>query len=534
MSDTLTSGADRFDRLVTLSMTGLAVLAAIIQLLHVLTHFPFFDETLHVRYLWLFSMDLRPEQDFFCIYPALGYLMTLPFMRLFPESAFVVLALRCLSLVATVLLGLLFYHHGQRNGRNGMPAVLAYLLIVTAPPLGVFFSEYSIDHPAAFAAIAAMLLFFGEPRLSRIGSASALTVLSVVIMPKYPLPLFLGMGGLLAAYYRNNRGIMQAAAAAAAGALSALALVWTYFFLNNASLYENIIHSHVLQYRWSRLTAFFGFHGGSEPLIVAVAEFFRDNPAAAVLVALGVAGWARRSWRNPDGVSLGGAGVLLGTLISAILVKDFHAQYLAPVVLCLALFVPYAPALHTPSRLFRVATAVLLSLTLVILSFRMAAVAREFQETPFNVRAATRTAERSVDLIVMAPPAMSVLNEYEELLKMIPRDERVVAMWPEHPLFRRDVGVFVHDEKPSYFTALSEGDPLRKQFDPKAFRRALDVRPPALFSPLGQDMTYPPGYVEEIQDFLARHRDLYIVVRLGVSGYVVRRDLVKGLPRGAR
>lgn len=80
------------DRFTSTAAAGAVVLSIVVILMHLLTHFPFFDKAVQVRYLGLFISGLTPNVDFYCVYPTLGYILNFPFINIFPESVFIVLA----------------------------------------------------------------------------------------------------------------------------------------------------------------------------------------------------------------------------------------------------------------------------------------------------------------------------------------------------------------------------------------------------------------------------------------------------------
>jgi hypothetical protein len=157
----------------------------------------------------------------------------------------------------------------------------------------------------------------------------------------------------------------------------------------------------------------------------------------------------------------------------------------------------------------------------------MESVAQRFEETPFNVRGVTATAKRLMGKIDMAPTGILILSDYDALLDLIPEDERVVAVWPFHPVFRRDQTAIALDERPSYFFALAPDDAYRRTFEPMYFRDSLEKAPPALISTSRMELNYPPGWKEATVDFLANHGDLYVLRRTRLFEFWIRRDLVK-------
>ena len=521
------------DQIVAAAAGGAALLSLLILLFNVVTHFPFYDETVHVHYLWELSIGMKPGTDFLCIYPVLGYLLSLPFLRMFPESAFVILGLRFLSVILVVLIGIVFYRHGRRVSGDWTMTVLAYALIVKASALGAFLSEYSIDHMAALSALSALLIMFREPRPRAIALASALATVSVVLTPKYPLPLVFAMLGHLLSYFLQHRRIGSALAAASAGVFAAAAVIVVLYWANGISLSENIRHSYLLQYRWSSRFMTYGFQSGLAPLLSAILAFFRRNPVAGIIIAVGLAGWARRSWRNPDAAALTGAGLLLGILVSSLLIKDFVSQYLAPRVFCLVFFVPYISSLLPRPGALNLLRLGIAAAAIMTLTFQMDRIADNFDEVPLNMRAATKTHTSRLGKPDMAPIGILALSDYDAILDIVPDDERVVAVWPYHPVFRRDQTQIATDDLPSYATVLPLDDPMREAFNPYRYRESLENTPPALINMNRMRYNYPPGWQAATEDFLRAHGDWYAERRTRLFQYYLRRDLVERYERGA-
>jgi hypothetical protein len=536
MNDERRSVANLTDRMVNGAAIALVMLSAVIVLFHLLTHYPFFDETLHVRYLWLFSSGLKPDVDFFCTYPLLGYILTFPFFRCFPESAFVLLALRVFAVVMAAIVGVFFYVRGRRTAQDGMAGLLPYLLVITAPGAGAYVVEYSIDHLATVAAFGAMLIFFNAPRSGRVALASALCVTSVVITPKYTLPLFFGMVSYLgAAVCFHHRKTVLLLAAAAFGGVAALLVIWRLFDLNHASLLASLHYSDLLQYRWHKIRGMFTGGKGCPPTLVYIGWFLVSNPVLGLAIVLGVAGWAKQLRPGTDrAMAWAGGGIVLGTLLASLIVRDFLEQYVVPMTLCLAMFVPCAFSLFASAEASRVLRLLLVLGAGTTLVVQLIVVAHEFQETPYNARANTPIHREIVGPVYTGPTICPVLlSDYEAILNIIPRNERVVAVWPYHPLFRKDLTMIVADGIPSFALALPEDDPLRKTFDPAVFHEALEKSPPALLVVSRLEQNYPPGWKAVAKDFLGRHKDLYVLMKtrsfdVDVS---VRRDLVEKLNR---
>jgi len=518
---------ERVREVTVLSSKVLAVTAALVSaltfLMHILTHYPFFDESIRVRFLWLLSTGLKPNVDYYTPHPSLGYLLTLPFMRLFPDSAFVVLALRCLSFMMFALIGVLLYRHGRSVRRDGAMGLIPFLLVVTAPAISSYAAEYSIDHLSAFVAFVVFVMLFTIPKLWKICVLPALCCISVLIMPKYIWPLMLGMAGYLITYYRNTKRLSVVLSAPVAGLMLTSLAVALLFLFNGMSFTHDINHSHLLYARLAASEQHTVVSAGSELTLSYVMEHLQANPILAAAVLLGIFGWTRYSWKEGGQILWAGGGILLGAMTSSILIRNYFEQHVTPVLLCFVLFVPFAfagvrsAAASTGLRMLLILSA------LVTLSVHLGDAAMEFRETPYNGRGDTALHRRKLGLVAMVKPGLNVLSDYDRLLDIIPRDEQVAAVWPLHPLFRRDITFVTFDD---VFFPLSLGlasnDPLKKQFEPESFRTALDNKPPAFIAPDGMEINYPPGWQQVALDFLGRNESQYIPY----AGGFLRRDLL--------
>jgi hypothetical protein len=200
-------------------------------------------------------------------------------------------------------------------------------------------------------------------------------------------------------------------------------------------------------------------------------------------------------------------------------------QYQTPVYMSLALFSPFALTsfgTRFPSGTLRgiFATAVF-----IYAASQLPMIAREFGATSVNRR------DAASPHVLKGPPAVNELADINALLGMIPRDERVVALWPHHPLFRKDLTAMVGDDRPSLSTFLDRNDPLMKVFDPVYFREALEKHPPALMDIGRLDLNYPPGWDNVAHDFMRRNQASYVQLRSNFQPeyYIfIRRDLAPG------
>jgi hypothetical protein len=522
----------------------LCLLALVLLVLRVLTHASNFDESIHIRFAWLLSTGLKPEADYFCQYPALAYICTLPYIKIFPESVYLVLALRGLSVAAFCLIGYLFWRHGRKTVGSGAAGVLPVLLIVAATDNGAFLAEYSIDHFAALTAIGALTLIFRPCRAVGLGAAAAMAVLSVTFTPKYVLPLSFGLLGAAAAALiapplppgeSRGEGWRRRGAVVVAGSLGCLAavlLVVLLYWLANVSFADNFRYAHLLmsKYNLEQQKREFSMAVGA-----MLATFLARHALLTGLLVAGIACWAIRGRREGIPSRLSGAGPLLGLAAFMIaLGKNLcMEQYMTPMLFCAALYAPYCFP-NKAGRLLNWLRWSLLAVVGVAVSWQYLGVATEFRETPFNVRGSASTALGARRLF-MQPPMLKMLRYCESCLRLIPEHERVVAVWPYHPLFRRDLTWVTNDDVPSFTGFLDVHDRAQAAFAPEAFRAALERNPPAFIAISRLELDYPPGWDAVCREFLRRHRADYVGFDVDSFGneIVLRKDLVHDRPAAA-
>jgi tetratricopeptide (TPR) repeat protein len=501
-----------------------------LMVLRVLSHAPFFDETLHVRFLWLFSTGLKPEADYFCQYPALGYIVAVPFVKLLPASVYLLLVLRGASVVVCCLIGLLFYRHGRDSVGSGIAGLLPCLLIVSAPDNGAFLAEYSIDHLAALTAIWAMTLFFRPRSAIGVATACGLSLLSVAITPKYVLPLFFGfLGTIAAALYPpdwRRRGTVAAAAAAAAGSLAAAILVIGLYWLANVSFVDNFRYSHALMSRYNRSNQ---DRDLVRPLGALALDFVSWHWLLTFVLLVGLVCWVIRRRREGLLSSLPGAGIILGMAVFILLAwKNLRLeQYMTPMLFTAALFAPYGFPNRNAAGALRWLRWLLLAGTALVVSAQLLKVPGEFRQAPYGARSAASLC-LVPGQVSMQPPLLEYLSFYNSILEYVPRDERVVAIWPYHPLFRRDLTWVTNDDEPSFSRFMAPDDPALGNFETKLFSEALERNPPAMIALRGMDSNYPPGWEGVCADFLRRHLKSYAAFSVDTNDtrIMLRRDLV--------
>lgn len=514
----LIRSADRATRVLILVAAFLAVL---ILLIRVLVHFPFLDETNHVRYLWYISKGFKPGPDFFCAYPVLYYFFILPFFKVLPESAYVLLVLRFLSVFLACFLGWILYRHGRDVTGDWVAAIAPLVLLAASGSIGPFLVEFSVDHAAALAAVGAMALFFRAPGFRNVGMAAALCLLSVFITPKYAWPLFFGLLGYVGSFWLRSRDALRTILAVAVGAAATGAVVLSLYGVHGISIVENLRTAVVLNYR---LLVQREPLPGYSTVGMEVLKGCLANPLLGLILFLGLAGWIKRSWRRLDAITLAGSGILFGIIVYGTGTRIFFEQYQMPLFLSLAMFAPFAFTLFSDGPVPRIARTVFTAAAALWIALQFPAMGPEFTLTNVALR------DTSKDYSAKGPPAVKILMSTEWLLSMIPPGERVLALWFHHPLFRRDLTLVTTDDRPSLSDFLADDDPLKEIFDPEYLRAELEANPPALIDLFQMDANYPPGWADALTDYLSRNGHLYRETTSPFtqdSTFYLRRDLLE-------
>jgi hypothetical protein len=391
------------------SAATISLMVFALLVLRVLSHAPFFDESLHVRFLWLLSTGLKPEADYFCNYSTLAYIVAVPLVKMLPASVYILLVLRGTSVVVCCLIALVFFRHGRDSVGSGIAGLLPCLLIVAAPDIGAFLAEYSIDHLAALTAIGAMTLFFRPRGAIGVGTACGLSLLSVAITPKYILPLFFGLlGALVAALYPpdwRRRGTIAAAAVVAS--LAAALLVVGLFWLANVSLTDNFRYSLVLVSRFKLSTQ---NRDPVPPLGILALQFVSRHWLLTIVLLAGLACWGFRRRREGLLASLPGAGVILGMAAFTFLAwKSLRLeQYMTPMLFSAALFAPYGFPNKYAGKLLRWLQWLLLAAAALVVSVQLWKVPCEFREAAYGARSAESLGLQP-DQVFTQPPVLKYL-----------------------------------------------------------------------------------------------------------------------------
>lgn len=506
--------AARIDQLGFSFAIGAIILAVFILILRVIIHFPFFDESLHLHYLWLVANGYIPGKDFYCHYPPLAYFCLIPYINLFPDSAYVVLALRYTSLAIYLGIGGLFYFHGRRVANDWCIAVMPLVLLASASNIGPFMVEYSVDPLAAVTAVGAMLIFFRTPTERTVAISAGLSLLSVLFTPKYAFPLFFGLIGHSAAYVWASREKIKTVRAICIGGAASLAFVLPIFWLNGVSFLDiqatTLITSKTVQIMNGILSYSFLVHR------------LLDKPVYIAVIVLGLLGWVLRSRGRIDQITLSGAGILLGLILFFITICLPLEQYQMPVYVSLEMFAPFTFAALGDKLWVKILRSGMFVVVFFVVANKYPVLVQEFMGTSVYTRDANNTR------LPKGPTAIKALSEIDQLLRVVPRDEKVVALWPNSPLFRKDLTGITWDENPSYSEVLSKDNPNAAFFDPKNYQAALAGHLPALID-LGLLQTnYPPQWYEITVDFLVRNKASYVYLPSKVvpgTFYYLRRDL---------
>ncbi len=517
----MTSDGRPLDRLTAGLMVFALLGATAVAVIRILTHYPFHDECLHVHNLYLMSLGLEPHRDFWCNYPVAGYALTSPVLAMLPATTGTFLVLRFLMLAPILGAGWLFSVHGRRiSGRFIWGAAPAALILIMPSP-GRFLAEYSIDHLAMVAAAGAIVLAFARPRPLRIGAATALGLLSVVITPKYGMPLALGTAGLILSAVIPAGRRRASLAAVGIGVVVAGLISLGLYGMAGTSPAENLRYSY-------RLMATYKLATDAAPVSLAFSTFtilLRNLPLLA-LIAAGVFGFARAVKADGPTRHLGPAGLLLGTLAMLILTRTYMMQYVVPALIVPALFAPFARRLFATDRAARWGDAGLVAVTLGAVGLGLVLALSEFERTPFNVRDPGGPVARN-SVVMMKEPALPMLRKVQRLLDQVPLDERFLASPQMGLIFRRGLTWLTADENPSLSALLPEDDPARRFFEADHLRARLAETAPAFICLSALEHNFPEGWRAIVEEYLRRNRGLYVPVP-GLPEAWLRSDLASG------
>jgi hypothetical protein len=464
------------------------------------------DEFLHAHYLWLISTGRIPHVDFWCHYPVLGYVLLLPLFHMLPESMYSIFVFRFINLALFAGIGFTLALNARHLKAHWVWGALPLLLIASgevAPRV----VEFRTDAWAALLAVLAFTLLFREPGSLRAGLAAGLSVISVLIMPKYLYPLTLANIAYIAYAYRTVSSRRSLLISAIAGGVAGMAAGQLILLAVPVMLWDDLYWSSFLMLKFTVHCA------GTEPsfrgngLTHEVIAYFVHNWWVAVLVAVGVGGWLAAELKS-RGVRLWvGTAVLLGVIMSCATGPFPFVQYLVPCLFCLAVFIPYVPMLLKKPFLNLAGTLLLIAITLYFKGIQTSQCAQEL---------ATNT-------------AMKEFQVRQSFLDFIPRSERVVGFFNTHPCFREDQTFVTWDEmwgRPRGFTSiLPAGSRALACFRPDNLSKSLEEYSPAAIAI--DKFNYPPGWDDVLDTFLQTHAGMYAKGELLDQVIYCRKDLVR-------
>ena len=478
--------------------------AGVVLCLNVLSAPLFFDEHQHTNCLWLVSIGRIPHTDFWSNYPALGYVFTLPFFRLLPESIYSVFALRFLALSFLMgLTGVLRFH--ARNLRvHWVWGVLPLAVVVLTPEVSTLVTEFRTDAYAALMAILALSIMFKEPTFLRSALSVGLSVVSLVVMPKYIYPLLLANLAYLGYGCLKLKRVKQSVVSAVTGALVALLL--SHFLLSTAgtTLWEDVYWSSIIQKKYLSHSARTEIVGSTVDTVTA---YFSQFWWIGLILLLGVAGWIVIE-KKKRGIWLWmGGAVIAGAILSWIAGPFPARQYLVPGLFCLILFTPYIGSL-LKNKTINASGALLLVVLL----------------TQMNIQSTRETAAK-----LASGQAFNDFALRQEVLNLIPRTERVVGVWPSHPTLRENLTFVGFDElrgKPrGFLPVIPINSPVWNLFQPNHLAISLESSPPASIA-VPSDHDYPLGWNKVLLNFVRRHADKYQLIDFKGEKIYIRKDLL--------
>ena len=510
--------------LATTVTAAAAVLGTLLLLcLRVLTHAPFFDECLHVRYLWLVAQGLVPHLDFSCIYAPMTYLATRDVIGVVGGHAYTYLVLRFIMAGLMAGAGAICAWHGRRMAGAWLWGCLPFCLVVALPLYCRTSAEYSADRFAMLAAVAALAILFTPPTAGRVAAAAALSVVSVAFTPKYTFILACGGAAYTLGACHSRAGAARVLAAGAAGLAAAAGAVWLYYGAHGLSFGATWTWVYRVQSQYS-------LAHGEERLWRALLPIAARYWAVSAVLLGGAAAVVVRTRSTGLRASAGSLGVLAGVLCHAIVIRGLHEQYTLPVFVALAFCAPAAAVVlreRVPDRMPFI-TAALAAFVLLCTLIRFPVAAAEFRLTLSNTRDEFKVLATGLYKTV---PAFLMLRSMQQLLNAIPAGERVVAMWKCHPTFRTDLTFITVDDRPSGLDSLPHASPIRRFFSPAYFRQMLERHPPAYINLTYLDVNYPIGWLEVCQAFIASRSNLYTAVKFSDTIGYIRNDLVAQLGR---
>ena len=463
-----------------------------------------YDEIYHAHAVWLIGQGYRPFHDFFGSHSPLLWYALASLWRILPDAPAALLPLRLVGatgvLVSIVAMALAWW-----SVRRELPA--GWLMVGVA---AIAFHRDVLDfglefRPDSWSTALLFLAFFlfltGKPastplRCALFGCLASIGVLSSPKLFLLPL-LFVAIDALTRV--RRGEQVAMAMIGYAGGLIAALLLVVA--FLRVAHVDPWLTFQMAIRYQAS-----FASHSAFRR---GMLDSVLRHPQLLVLVVAGVAGWCGHlitTRRRPEPYE---TAVVLFLVLQCFIIDRPYKQYYGPWFLLAACFVPFA-GFHL-ERTFPRAGAWCFGLAIVL---------------------SGATAWSAGQWFARDQGAQHMLAFYEAIVRRVAPDAAIVAYPPLHPVVRRDVfyGWNRTTDPGGYGTErimrTLAVPGYSERFEAAYYRRELDARQPAaIVAPLNDDATYEPMQWAAVRDFLAEHRERYVLLREGLIRPVwIRRD----------
>jgi hypothetical protein len=448
-----------------------------------------YDEVMQAHAIWQIGQGLVPFHDFFeCHTPLLWYLFV-PAVPLLPEGPELLFGLRVLSGLGLGLwLTLLLW-----NTRIARPQFSQQWLVLAACLL--LFQRQVLDYAVQFrpdtwawaAAMAALLHFQLRPasRFRRFVWLGAAGTFAVLALPKLAL-LFPSFAAIdLLRRGRAGEPLLPNLGGYALGISAGLAVTLGLLFaagIDPLTAWDLSVRYH------SYVVAEAGFTRGVFEEVLAA-----PLPLAISLLGLGAwAGWLVRARLAPTTFEL---AVLLTVTAQLVLVRIPHVQYVAPVFISCAVFLPYCGlwvrefgSRWSPAPVTATGTAAALAICAASLALT----------TSWGSGAAARFADVQRAVLELAPP-----------------EARIVVPPPFHPMVRHDALYgLIQTWLPSGLTTEQAMRQLELPYADRRgaayYRQELEEHRPAVILFTGRrEFYYSPEQAEAISSYLSQHSAEY-------------------------
>ena len=463
-----------------------------------------YDEIYHAHVVWLIAQGSRPFHDFFGSHSPLLWYVVAPLWRILPDSPAALLPLRLVGATGTVV-SIAAMALAWWSVRRELPAgwlMVGVAAIAFHRDVLDFGLEFRPDPWSNALLFLAFFLFITRRPAStplRCALFGCLASIGVLSSPKFfllPL-LFVAIDTL----HRVRRGepVAKALIGYAGGMAAALLLVVA--FLRVAHLDPWLTFQMAIGYQASFLR--------NSTFRRGLLDSVLRHPQLLGLVVAGVAGWCGHlitTRRRPEPYE---TAVLLFLVLQCFIVGFPYKQYYGPWFLLAACFVPFAG--FYLERTFPRAGAWCFGLAILL---------------------SGATAWSAGQSFARNQGAQHMLAFYEAIVRRSAPDAAIVAYPPLHPVVRRDVfygwnrSIDPGGSGTERIMRTLAVPGYSERFEAAYYRRELDARQPAVIvAPLNDAWTYEPMQWAAVRDFLAEHRERYVLLDVGLIRPVwVRRD----------